>query len=224
MASIFGGGPFGQGPFGSTPEVAVGLAGFEAASSLGVIGVKVDYQRNLVGFQSASSIGVLNERVDGTVTLAGFESTSTLGTIGPRIDFTFALNGFSMEMQPLGIFQIRSTSALFFLGDASVIDGLGVAAAPDTFIVGQLVTLAGYFVGEDGTPYDFPDADEAVACKVRLPDGTIVEPTVVHDDVLKRYIVKYVPEQNGLHEYRFEGTGDLPAASEGSFLAQTFFL
>lgn len=86
------------------------------------------------------------------------------------------------------------------------------------YICGTLIELTGNFFNEDGDPAD----PTAVTGTIRLPDLT-EEDLVITLSAVGVYIAPFTPTQNGLHEYRFSGTGAIVAASEGAFTAQTVF-
>lgn len=87
-----------------------------------------------------------------------------------------------------------------------------------TYIVGTAISLQGVFQDVDGTPVD----PTGVTGKVRLPDGTTQNLTVTKK-AIGIYTAPFTPTLNGLHEYRFAGTGTFVAAGESNFLAQTVF-
>lgn len=88
------------------------------------------------------------------------------------------------------------------------------------YTVGTLVELAVLFKDEDGQPAD----PTAVTGEIIPPPGT-GDPEALN--VVRRgvgdYYALYTPTLNGLHLYRFAGTGDVEAASESAFTAQTMF-
>jgi hypothetical protein len=68
------------------------------------------------------------------------------------------------------------------------------------------------------------DADpDGVVFKVRVPNTALATVYVygTDDEVVKdatgKYHVDVIPTQRGTYYYRFEGSGDSPAAMEGSF-------
>lgn len=87
-------------------------------------------------------------------------------------------------------------------------------------IVGTKVELQASFRNSLGELAD-PDA---VGATIRLPDDSIVDLSAsILNPSVGVYTVAYTIEQNGLHQYRFAGTGSIEVAGEGQFLGQTEF-
>lgn len=88
------------------------------------------------------------------------------------------------------------------------------------FTVGTLVNLDVLFKDVNGDPVDPTD----VTCFIRLPDG---EEQNLSESVIPigpgQYRVEFQVTMNGLHEYRFAGTGAVAAAGENFFMGQTVF-
>lgn len=89
----------------------------------------------------------------------------------------------------------------------------------NTYTVGTEVEIDATFKDIEGTLVDPTN----VAASIRLPDGTVMVNLVVTRVSLGVYRTLFTPSENGLHAYRFAGTGFVEAASEGSFMAQTTF-
>ncbi len=89
----------------------------------------------------------------------------------------------------------------------------------DPIVCGTTIQLRVGFTDENGTSVD-PDT---VAGTIRLPDETEEDlaPTRLSLGV---YSALFTPEQNGLHQYRFDAaSGIITTAVEDSFIAQTQF-
>lgn len=91
-------------------------------------------------------------------------------------------------------------------------------AALAQYTVGTAIQINATFTDDEGDKVDPTE----VQAEMRAPDGTVVNLDVVRDAV-GEYHADYTPLFNGLHQYRFFGTGAVEAASEGSFMAQTTF-
>lgn len=93
-------------------------------------------------------------------------------------------------------------------------------SAPEQFIAGTALGLYVDFFNADAELEDPTD----IALEMRLPDESVVDLT---DDIQRltigQYLCVYTPTLNGLHQYRWAGTGAVVAADEGNFLAQTSF-
>lgn len=85
--------------------------------------------------------------------------------------------------------------------------------------VGDVVTPKLHLVDpKTGEPADAT----AVTLSIRLPDGTVITPPVVHDDV-GEYHADYVPEVPGQFFFKYVATGTVQAAEQGAFLVRSMF-
>lgn len=55
-----------------------------------------------------------------------------------------------------------------------------------------------------------------VTLKIKLPDGTTLTPTPTNPST-GNYAYDYTPTLEGIHNYRYEGTGTNATAEEGQF-------
>jgi hypothetical protein len=86
------------------------------------------------------------------------------------------------------------------------------------YTVGTTIQITATFTDDDGVKVDPTE----VTAELRTPAGVLEDLTVVRDST-GEYHADYTPALNGLHQYRFIGTGAVAAANEGSFMAQTTF-
>lgn len=92
-----------------------------------------------------------------------------------------------------------------------------MAATPNAYDVGALVTLTGTFRNAAGVLTDAT----AVVCTVRDPTGTRTTPTVTHASTgVYTATVDLTNAVAGLWWYRFAGTGTAQAAEENSFYVE----
>lgn len=88
----------------------------------------------------------------------------------------------------------------------------------ETFRIGQLIELAGEIRNLAGALAD----PTTVTFRIREPDGTLTAKIHGTDPELEktatgRYRIEWPATMNGVHWYRFEGTGAVQAAEEASF-------
>lgn len=90
------------------------------------------------------------------------------------------------------------------------------------YIIGTPVEIEANFINvETGQPAD----PITVTAEIRLPDLMIADLTSSVNRVgVGDYRILFSPTQNGLHQYRVEGDGNLFAANEGAFKAQSTFV
>ena len=90
----------------------------------------------------------------------------------------------------------------------------------NTYTIGTLVLLESHFTDTNLAPAD-PDA---VTAEVLLPDDSVVDltPTVVRVSI-GYFTAEYLPTQEGLHTYRFQGVGAITAADEQNFVTTSAF-
>lgn len=81
-----------------------------------------------------------------------------------------------------------------------------------TYDIGDEVRMTATFTDLDGNNAD----PTTVTCTVEDPDGTTSTPTVQNPNV-GVYYADISPDQAGKWWFRFDGTGALVAAEEGSF-------
>ena len=88
-------------------------------------------------------------------------------------------------------------------------------ASANSYLVGMLVNLKAVFTDSDGNPVD-PDT---VVCKVRVPTVSDLALLTIIKDSVGVYQSNYslVDAIPGTYLYRWEGTGTVQAAGEGSF-------
>jgi hypothetical protein len=86
------------------------------------------------------------------------------------------------------------------------------------YIVETEVSLSAMFKDASGNLVDPTD----VTGEIILPDQTVVALAPVRMS-LGVYRALFTPTLNGLHQYKFQGTGVVVAAVEGRFTAQTSF-
>lgn len=84
--------------------------------------------------------------------------------------------------------------------------------------IGDLVRLTGTFTDLAGVATD----PTGITCSIRLPSGTVTTLTYGVDASLYRtstgvYYTDFAPTMEGLHYYRFAGTGAVTAAEETTF-------
>lgn len=87
------------------------------------------------------------------------------------------------------------------------------------YIVGTQMSLKVTFTDSVGTLVN----PTAVTGEIILPDQTTEEFETITNPSTGIFVQLFTPTQNGLHQYRFAGTGAVIAAQEGNFLAQTSF-
>jgi hypothetical protein len=85
----------------------------------------------------------------------------------------------------------------------------------NTYDIGDEIVLQGTFEDLTGDVED----PTSVACRVKSPDGTIttLSASKVSTGV---YTASFGPSIEGVHWYRFEGTGAVTAAGERSFIVR----
>lgn len=87
-------------------------------------------------------------------------------------------------------------------------------------IVGTIVEFEANFrnsLGELANPTE-------VHAEIRLPDDSIVDlDSVVSNPSVGKYVVPFLVELNGLHQFRVSGEGTIEVADEGYFIGQTVF-
>ena len=88
----------------------------------------------------------------------------------------------------------------------------------NNYVLGTRITLQGSFTSVAGAPVD----PTTVVAKVLQPDGVIVDLTPTKTTT-GNYEVDWVPVQEGLHTYRFAGTGTCIAADEQTFMTRSAF-
>ena len=88
----------------------------------------------------------------------------------------------------------------------------------NNYVIGTRVTLSADFKDLAGTLVD----PTTVTAKVMQPDGVVATLTATKVSVGK-YEADFMPSQEGLHTYRFEGTGTCIAAEEQNFTTRTSF-
>jgi hypothetical protein len=84
--------------------------------------------------------------------------------------------------------------------------------------IGDLVRLTGTFTDLDGTATD----PSGITMSIKIPNGTVTTLTYGVDGSLYRsstgiYYTDFAPTMEGLHYYRFAGTGAVTAAEEQNF-------
>lgn len=90
----------------------------------------------------------------------------------------------------------------------------------NTYTIGTLVLLESQFTDTDGALAD-PDI---VTAEVLLPDDTTEDLTATVVRVsLGSFTAEYLPTQEGLHTYRFQGSGAITAAEEQNFITTSAF-
>ena len=87
-----------------------------------------------------------------------------------------------------------------------------------TYDIGDLVRLTGSFLDLSDVPTD----PTGITYSIRLPSGTITTLVYGVDASIYRsstgvYYTDFAPSMEGLHYYRFAGTGAVTAAEEESF-------
>ena len=88
------------------------------------------------------------------------------------------------------------------------------------YVIGTRLTLNGLFTDPAGAPI----APTTVEAKIMQPDGVILDLTGgVTTPTTGTYVVDFTPTQEGLHTYRFQGTGACVAADEQTFTTRTAF-
>ena len=87
-------------------------------------------------------------------------------------------------------------------------------ATDNTYDIGDLVRVSAVFTNAAGSA-----SDTTVALKLMKPDGTTSTPTPTHDST-GNYHYDVSVDQAGKWYYRYEGTGVVQTASEGSFLVR----
>lgn len=87
----------------------------------------------------------------------------------------------------------------------------------NTYLIGQAVTVSATFKNDSGVATD----PTTVTLKVRTPDGLTTSYTYAAAELARAsagaYSMAYATAQAGAHIYRFEGTGVVVAAGEGTF-------
>lgn len=86
------------------------------------------------------------------------------------------------------------------------------------YIIGGLVTITARFYNTDGALADPTE----VTAEVMLPDESLIDLSVEKVST-GLYRTTYAPLALGLFYYRFAGTGEIQAANEGYFYAQSVF-
>lgn len=80
--------------------------------------------------------------------------------------------------------------------------------------LGDVVALTAAFTNSGGTAVT---PSSGVTITVKLPDGTTTSPATPSNPSTGNYSYEYAPTQEGLHFYRFVGTGTNAGAGEGKF-------
>lgn len=103
----------------------------------------------------------------------------------------------------------------------TVADALLTGDTPVAYDIGDVARLSSAFTNTAGAAAD----PTAVTVKVRPPSGEIITRTYAASEIVKdstgNYHFDYTILEEGVHYYKFYGTGAVVAAEESSFEVQT---
>lgn len=88
------------------------------------------------------------------------------------------------------------------------------------YLIGNIIRLSSYFVSISNVPVDPDD----ITLEIKQPDGTVLTYTYAANEIIKvgtgSYYYDFTPTINGIHYYRFSGSGACFAAAEKVFDVQ----
>lgn len=81
------------------------------------------------------------------------------------------------------------------------------------YLIGNTVRISALFTDAASAAID----PASVSIKIKKPGGSLISETALENPSVGTFYYDYVPDMTGIYYYRFEGTGNMDSAAEGSF-------